>query len=150
MTDTIISFSGRWGFLSNFHHAHGLADRLWGYSTVEHFFQAMKTTDPKLRAEIKAAPTPGKAKRLGRKLDLRSDWEDIKDEVMLVGLRVKFAPDRATAVMLLDTGDRLLVEGNHWHDQYWGNCNCGERPKCFGPGKNMLGKLLMQVREELS
>ena len=86
------------------------------------------------------AQTPGQAKRLGRKCLLRKDWEEAKDHAMLSVLRAKFANPELKE-KLIATGDVELVEGNHWNDTYWGVCN--------GIGKNMLGKLLMQVREEI-
>ena len=111
------------------------------YPTNEHFFQAMKTLDINQRRAIANASTPGLAKKMGRSVSLRPDWEDIKDDVMLEGLYRKFTNDEL-AEWLLDTGDEELVEGNWWGDRYWGVCN--------GIGQNKLGKLLMKVREELA
>ena len=116
------------------------------YTTNEHFFQAMKSLNPKERQAIVLAPTPGKAKYLGRKVSLRKDWEDIKEEVMLTGLRHKFSNPELRK-KLLATGNEELIEGTTWHDNYWGICDC---EACGGQGKNRLGKLLMQVREELA
>ena len=101
----------------------------------------MKTLDINKRRAIANASTPGLAKKMGRSVSLRPDWEDIKDDVMLEGLYRKFTNDEL-AEWLLDTGDEELVEGNWWGDRYWGVCN--------GIGQNKLGKLLMKVREELA
>ena len=101
----------------------------------------MKTLDINERRAIANASTPGLAKKMGRSVSLRPDWEDIKDDVMLEGLYRKFTNDEL-ADWLLDTGDEELVEGNWWGDRYWGVCN--------GIGQNKLGKLLMKVREELA
>lgn len=118
-------------FLSNFYE-HG-----W---TVEHHYQAAKAVKPEDAARILTAPTPGAAKKLGRRVLMRSAWESEKVIVMLVLLRMKFAiPELRDK--LLATGDATLIEGNHWGDIYWGVCN--------GHGQNMLGILLMQVREEI-
>jgi ribA/ribD-fused uncharacterized protein len=136
----IDNFEGRYAFLSNFYPSPMEIDGII-YPTNEHFFQAMKVLTPKERKVIAAAETPGLAKRLGRQVNLRWDWESVKDEVMLIGLRYKFS-DPELAEKLLDTGDEELIEGNWWGDTYWGVCN--------GVGKNKLGKLLMQVREELA
>jgi len=141
----ITRFSGNYRFLSNFHAVDPTV--LWGYPTIENFFQAMKTTNVDRRQPFKDC-TPGQAKRLGRRLTLRADWEDLKDEVMLAGLRAKFSLPHFQK-LLLDTGDEILVEGNVWHDNYWGDCVCTDQPNCQADGKNMLGKLLMQVREEI-
>lgn len=141
----IKNFEGEYAFLSNFYFSPMIIDNVV-YTTNEHFFQAMKSLNPKERQAITLAPTPGKAKRLGRKVSLRKDWEDIKEEVMLIGLRHKFSnPDLRSK--LLATGSEELIEGTTWHDNYWGICNC---EACGGQGKNRLGKLLMQVREELA
>ena len=83
-------FDEEYAFLSNFFDSPISDGELW-YPTVEHYFQAMKTTDFELRKEIADAPTPGKAKRLGRRVELREDWEDIKDDVMYEALQKKFS-----------------------------------------------------------
>lgn len=136
-------FDGKWAFLSNFYwneiEHEGIV-----YPTNEHFFQAMKTLDNDERRQIANCLTPGQAKRMGRRVALRSDWESVKEDVMLLGLCLKFA-DEQLADWLLETGDEELVEGTTWHDNEWGNCSC---PKCIDiEGKNKLGKLLMRVRD---
>lgn len=92
------------------------------------------------------ALTLGQAKRLGRRVTLRSDWDDIRQSVMLHLLRQKFSCPKL-AKKLLATGIQDIIEGNYWHDQYWGECTCPKH--IFVPGKNVLGKLLMRVRSEL-
>ena len=140
----IKNFEGEYAFLSNFYFSPMIIDNVV-YTTNEHYFQAMKSLNPKERQAIVLAPTPGKAKHLGRKVSLRKDWEDIKEEVMLTGLRHKFSNPELRK-KLLATGNEELIEGTTWHDNYWGICDC---ETCGGQGKNRLGKLLMQVREEL-
>ena len=136
-------FDGHWAFLSNFYWNEIEFEGI-KYPTNEHFFQAMKTLDIDERRAIANCLTPGRAKRMGRRVALRSDWEDIKENVMLEGLCLKFA-DEQLADWLLETGDAELIEGTTWHDNEWGNCSC---PKCKDiPGKNKLGKLLMIVRD---
>lgn len=144
----IDQFVGEYRFLSNFAEvSHGV----YGYRTNEHFFQAMKTTDLVRRDQIKRCMTPGQAKRMGRHVILREDWEAIKDEVMITGLRAKFKPGTMLAASLVTTHPAELVEGNHWHDNYWGNCDCGTAYQCRKdkPGRNKLGIMLMIVRNEL-
>ena len=141
----IKNFEGEYAFLSNFYFSPMIIDNVV-YTTNEHYFQAMKSLNPKERQAIVLAPTPGKAKHLGRKVSLRKDWEDIKEEVMLTGLRHKFSNPELRK-KLLGTGNEELIEGTTWHDNYWGICDC---ETCGGQGKNRLGKLLMQVREELA
>ena len=139
----ISEFDKEWAFLSNFYWSEIEFEGIT-YPTNEHFFQAMKTLDVNERRAIANCRTPGQAKRMGRRIALRPDWEDIKESVMLEGLCLKFA-DEQLADWLLETGDEELVEGTTWHDNEWGNCSC---PKCAHiEGKNKLGRLLMQVRD---
>jgi len=111
------------------------------YPSSEHAFQAAKSLDKSVREQIKGCSTPGKAKRMGARVELRSDWETIKDDVMLDVLRDKFK-DNDLRERLIATGTKELIEGNTWGDKYWG--------MVAGEGKNMLGKLLMQVRSEIN
>lgn len=135
----IDSFNGRYKCLSNFHPSKVKLDGV-DYPSVEHAYQAAKALDPAERRFVKDMETPGKAKRAGRKVRLRPDWEQIKISVMENLLRQKFRqPDFKRA--LLKTGDAELVEGNTWGDRFWG--------VCAGVGHNHLGKLLMKIREEL-
>ena len=138
-------FDGEFAFLSNFYES-PISDGEITYPTVEHYFQAMKTPSMEEAVEIAAAPTPGRAKRLGRKCQLRSDWEEIKIPVMRSALRKKFS-DPELKAKLLATGDQHLEESNTWHDNFWGVCHC---EKCQDTmAYNHLGKLLMELRKEL-
>lgn len=137
----ISSFTKEYAFLSNF-----FPSPVFGFPTVEHYYQAAKSMDPEHHRAILATPHPGRAKRLGRKVDLRNDWEEVKFKVMERGLKEKFRIEELREA-LLATGDAELLEGNAWHDNEFGNCWC---PKCKDiPGRNMLGRLLMRIREEL-
>jgi ribA/ribD-fused uncharacterized protein len=92
--------------------------------------------------------TPGEAKRMGkgRTIHRASYWDDVKTVVMLELLRQKFSRS-ALRERLLRTGDAQLVEGNNWHDTFWGVCICD---KCIEHGgENWLGKLLMRVRRDV-
>jgi N-glycosidase YbiA len=135
----IDKFEGEYAFLSNFYpctiYILGI-----DYPTLEHAFQSHKTFNPLSKAAIRKAETPGKAKRLGGKVVLKENWESIKQPLMYILLRQKFSIPELKE-KLLTTGDTELIEGNNWNDTYWGMCN--------GIGENHLGKLLMQVREEL-
>ena len=147
----IDKFSGTYEFLSNFHLCDISFEGLT-YGSVEAAFQAakIKMDTPSMTNELREPfvyMTPSKAKRAGRRCTLRPDWEEVKDGVMLDILRYKFTQHPDLAAKLLATGDAELIEGTTWHDNYWGNCTC---EKCIGKsGKNQLGKLLMQVREEI-
>ena len=140
----IDKFDGQYAFLSNFYESPS-TDGTSIFPTVEHYFQAAKTDTMQDYLAIARAKTPGESKRLGRRVHLRSDWEQVKDQVMLDALRKKFAIPELRE-KLLATGDANLIEGTLWHDQYWGVCNCD---RCKGKGINILGKLLIQVREEI-
>lgn len=141
----ISDFRGRYVFLSNFFDAKVSYEGLI-YQNAESAFQAAKALDAEERKKFAALPA-NEAKRLGRRVKLRPDWEKVKDSVMLDILRAKFARESNLAKLLLDTGDAPLVEGNCWHDNYWGACRC---EKCFGKEHlNRLGTLLEKVRGEL-
>ena len=135
----IDKFTGKYRFLSNFYPARVTYGGVT-YSTVEHAYQASKTLDIPERVLISAMPTPGNAKREGRHVTLRPDWENVKLVIMEELLQQKFAiPELRKA--LLDTGNSILIEGNNWGDSFWGTYH--------GIGANHLGKLLMKIREEL-
>ncbi|HEU4387448.1 MAG TPA: NADAR family protein [Blastocatellia bacterium] len=144
MTGAIDRFEGDFSFLSNFYCSSVLFEEI-SYSTVEHAFQAAKTLDRSEREKIAAAKTPGVAKRLGRRVKLREDWEQTKVRIMSDLLALKFSDPRLREA-LAATGQAILVEGNTWHDNFWGSCRCD---RCGGKGRNTLGYLLMQLREEL-
>lgn len=142
----ITEFDGKYAFLSNFYHAPFTYDGII-YPTNEHFFQAMKTLDQEKRKQIAEAKTPGVAKRMGRQVQLREDWEEVKYTAMRVGVERKFDAHPGLAEKLIATGDAILIEGNSWHDNTWGSCFC---PKCAAiAGKNWLGEILMERRKEL-
>ena len=136
----IAEFQGDYRFLSNFYPATVEFEGIT-YPTVEHAYQSAKTLDLNDRKRIAALPTPSDAKREGRKLKLREDWERVKFDVMERCVRYKFTHDAELRAKLLATGDAILEEGNNWGDQVWGVVN--------GVGENRLGKILMKVREEL-
>lgn len=141
----INQFDDKYFFLSNFSKSRLVYDGI-SYPTVEHAFQAAKTLDIAERKRIAMLPTPGEAKRAGRRVFLRSDWEDVKDGIMYEILKEKFK-DPVLKQKLIDTGNEYLEEGTTWHDNYWGNCYC---TKCKNiEGKNVLGKTLMKIRDEI-
>lgn len=137
-------FEREYAFLSNFYPSPIKYEGI-KYPTVEAAFQAAKTSDLHMKMAIATADNPGKAKRMGRKVVLREDWEEIKDKVMEDCLRLKFS-DPVLREKLLATGDEELEEGNWWHDNYWGSCYCS---RCGDVGKNKLGYLLMKIRKEI-
>lgn len=144
----IHGFDNKYSFLSNFYACQVEYEGIT-YPTSEHAFQAAKSLDPNIRKWIATASTPGQAKRRGRSIELRSDWEEIKDQVMFDIVREKFKNEdmRARLLMTIGEGYDGFCEDNYWHDNYWGNCNC-ERCKNI-EGKNMLGKILMDVANKI-
>ena len=137
--ERIDRFRGDFAFLSNFHR-HPFEWRRHRFTTAEHAFQSAKPRDESERARIRQAASPAEAKRLGRRADLRCEWERIRDDVMHAVLQAKFAvPELRDA--LLATGDAELVEGNTWGDVYWGVCG--------GCGRNQLGRTLMRIRDDI-
>ncbi|MGH7178930.1 MAG: NADAR family protein [Tepidisphaeraceae bacterium] len=133
-------FSGKYRFLSNFWPATVVFEGMT-YPTVEHAYQAAKTSDREERKRIAAMATPEEAKRFGRGVEPSDDWGTRKFVVMEYCVRYKFTNHPDLAEQLLATGDAELEEGNTWGDKVWG--------VYLGQGENRLGKLLMKVRSEL-
>jgi len=142
----IDQFRGEYAFLSNFYSSPLTVEDVT-YPTVEHAFQAAKCYDSDQMAVIASAATPKSAKALGRMVGLREDWEDVKVAVMANLLELKFTTYPHLARQLRHTGEAELIEGNWWHDQFWGNCQCQHHR--LVPGHNQLGTLLMARRELL-
>lgn len=136
----ITAFNGQYRFLSNFYPSEVTLDGNT-YRTVEHAYQASKTLNPKQREKIANAPTPGKAKYLGRSVQMRNDFNNLKIKIMSDLIAQKFRPGTQLAEKLKATGNTKLVEYNHWGDTFWGICH--------GQGENHLGKILTQTRTEL-
>lgn len=145
----INGFTGRYTFLSNFY-IYPIVWRDRVLMSAEHAYQSEKTTDPIEREMIYQAANPAHAKRLGGKKHLKHlvpEWDSIKQGIMLQVLRTKFQGELSKQLLetnveeLIETNVEELIETNWWNDTYWGVCN--------GFGKNVLGTLLMQVRDEL-
>jgi len=142
MNTKIEQFNDEFRFLSNFWPSPFTHEGIF-YETVEHFYQAQKTLDLTIRKRVAKSESAGLAKKAGRELEIRQDWESVKDKVMWTGLANKFVPGSNLAEMLLATEDAYLQEGNHWGDVYWGV------DTKTGKGKNKLGKMLMKMRKLL-
>jgi ribA/ribD-fused uncharacterized protein len=150
MTEPITAFRGRWTKLGNysscvvFYEGHA-------YPSTEHAYQAAKFLPdfPEIAAEVRHAATAGASKHRANasKPLWREDWHQIKPAVMVSLLREKFSQEPERSI-LLSTGSADLIEGNWWHDNFWGDCRCG-RESCAATGENMLGKSLVLVRDEL-
>lgn len=141
----INSFNGGFKFLSNFSSYSFVDIKGVEWKTSEHFYQAAKTDNFNHKTLIAETDTPGKAKRLGKKVELIKDWNRKKISVMYRALKMKFGQNLDIRKKLISTFEYKLIEGNYWHDNYWGNCFCD---KCKNTeGLNYLGKLLMIVRD---
>lgn len=134
-------FDGEYSFLSNFANAPVLYDGIV-YLNSEAAFQAQKTIDKSMRKEF-SLYNPSEAKKAGRRVNLRPDWEQVKEQIMYEIVRAKFTQNEDLRQKLIDTGDAYLEEGTWWNDRVWGI------DLKTGIGENKLGKILMRVREEL-
>lgn len=134
----INSFKGDNFFLSNFFSAPVTYEGLT-YRNNEAAFQAAKTF---VNREEFTMLDPSSAKKLSRQIELRKDWEQVKDDVMYNICLAKFTQNPSLREKLIATGDEELIEGNTWGDKIWGVVN--------GVGENRLGRILMRVREELT
>lgn len=140
MQPVVKGFGGEFHFLSNFYPCEVEYQGLV-YPSSEHAYQAAKVLCIEEKKEVAKLKTAAEAKKIGKTLDVRFDWPEIKLEVMLEIVRNKFNQNERLAEMLLATEDLILEETNWWGDTFWGVCR--------GRGKNHLGKILMQVREEI-
>lgn len=141
-TDTgIYGFFGKYRPLSNFDITPFTHDGLV-YKSAEHAFHCAKTLDKDWFTLIFNAATPSEAKKLGRQCPLRSDWNDVRFDIMRSITFSKFVNSPALRKLLLSTEDKYLEETNDWGDSFWGfDLQKG--------GKNYLGHILMSVRNEL-
>lgn len=137
--DHIAGFRGEAFFLSNYSPAEVVLDGVV-YPTTENAFQAAKTLDKTAREAFQTC-SPAKSKELGRIVQLRSDWADIRIELMEYLLLQKFSNPILSA-KLLATGNAYLEERNYWGDKTWGT-------DLHGFGDNLLGKMIMKIRDNL-
>lgn len=139
--EPIEQFTGEFAVLSNFYPCEVALGGV-AYLSVEHAFHAAKTDDRGERDRIRRAPTPGQAKRRGRRVSLRPGWESERVQVMRTLVLQKFTRHPELGERLLETRGRELVEGNDWGDRFWGVSG--------GEGHNRLGHIRMEVRAYLA
>ena len=147
LSKRIKQFQGEYRWLSNFWNKNvNIVHDGITYTSNENFYQAMKTKDIDKRIQI-SKMTEAEAKAEGKWIEkshmFRENWTDVKEKVMLFGLRQKFS-NPIMKQKLIDTEDLIIEEGNTWSDVEWGIC------LKTGEGQNKLGKLLMKVRSELN
>ena len=135
----IDNFKGEYFFLSNFYPTKIKYNGIQ-YLNNEAAFQAQKCTTMEDRIKFSYL-NPSDAKKLGRRIILRNDWESVKISIMREIVFEKFKQNPHLTEKLLDTGNIYLEEGNNWGDRIWGTVN--------GVGRNELGKILMEVREKI-
>ena len=146
--DKVISgFFGEYRFLSNFYPCTIISFSSYNpfsvpYKSVEHYYQAFKATTVKDHMAVVASSSPYKAKEIGRRIKIRDDWDENKDQIMKYALESKFR-DEHLRKMLISTHNNLLIEMNTWGDTYWGV------DKKTGIGLNKLGNMLMELRNEI-
>jgi ribA/ribD-fused uncharacterized protein len=143
MMNTIPMFKGEYQFLSNFYPAEFVWDGIVWLNS-EAAYQAAKSADRSVRLTFSAMANPSAAKRAGKVIERRPNWENIKYDIMHQIVFAKFNQNPDLRDKLIATGDAPLEEGNTWKDTTWGIC-----PPGSGCGKNWLGKILMSVRDEL-
>lgn len=151
----ISRFQGNYRFLSNFYEY-----PVWVtvmdeplFPSGEHAFQALKATNLADVQRVLRSGSPGEAKKAGRSIAIRPDWEAVKRQCMLRVALAKFS-DPALRDRLAATGNEVLVEGNTWGDRYWGAMQGGAPPMWhWGAGwygQNWLGRILMMVRDVIA
>jgi len=142
--DKIILFKGEYHFLSNFYAARFEWDGIvWPHS--EAAYQAAKTLDREVREAFATLTNPVAAKRAGKRVFMRKDWNEVKAEIMYDIVYSKFDQNPNLKRKLLQTGNKILEEGNTWGDRTWGIC-----PPGSGQGQNLLGRILMSIRDEFA
>lgn len=139
MTNAIRRFQDEHFYLSNFYPCPVKYEGIT-YQNNEAAFQAAKCQNLSERVKF-AELNASEAKKLGRQISLRKDWEMIKVNIMRQIVHAKFLQHPDLAEKLIQTGDAYLEEGNTWGDRVWGTVN--------GSGANLLGKILMEEREIL-
>lgn len=137
----IKEFKNQYFFLSNFYECPIYYNKLV-FCNAEAAFQAQKAIDEKEQYKF-INLNASQARKLGKTIVLRKDWEEVKDNIMYEIVKRKFTVNKELQQKLIDTKDEELVEGNWWHDTYWG------MDLKTGIGKNKLGKILMKVRGEV-
>jgi len=138
-TDSMVKgFFGDYRWLSNYHVCPVIYEGI-EYQSSEAAYQSAKCDDPYIKSQFKDL-TPLESKSLSKRIPLRKGWDTIKKQIMYDVLVSKFTLTPELKELLLATAPKYLEETNYWGDTYWGVCE--------GKGKNMLGELLMKIRNE--
>lgn len=142
MEGKIVKFSGDYEFLSNFYNSE-IEYKGIVYKNSESAYQAQKL-DPKYIDEYIqdfVNINANIAKKLGREIPQRDDWEEVRLNIMYEITLAKYTQSEELRQLLISTGNKVIIEGNYWEDTFWGVCN--------DIGENNLGKIIMRVRGEI-
>ena len=137
----IRKFSGKYDFLDNSYHFPFEYEGVW-YDNAEAAFQSTRLEHRKLFSHLSGIL----ARKFGHRFSGDKDWERDKDRIMFSVLLKKFS-NPSLKKKLLDTDNALLVYGNTYHENYWGQCKCESCSTIVG--KNKLGKMLIKIRHIL-
>lgn len=139
-------FKGKYEFLSNFYDPCPVEYKGLTYRNSEAAYQAQKCLYDDMK-ELFVKMTPDEAKKFGKHVTIIPGWDDMRAEIMREIVHAKFSQHPELAKKLLDTGDHELIEGNYWHDNFFGMCEC---PECRDQvAENWLGLILMDERDRL-
>jgi len=137
----IKEFKNEYRWLSNFARCGVELDGQM-YKSVEHAYQSAKSDDPEWKEFCTVEINPAEVRKQSRNIQIRKDWDNIKEDIMLKCLKEKYDQEPYKQ-LLLDTKNEQIQEGNWWGDKYWGvDLKTGE-------GQNRLGKMIMQIRQEI-
>ncbi len=137
----IQEFQNEYRWLSNFWLV-SIAYKGRVYPSVEHAYMSQKNLSEVWQEFCVSEPDPRKVKKMSMEICLRPDWEEVKMDIMKELTFIKYQ-NQELREKLLATEDEYIQEGNDWGDTFWGvDINTGE-------GKNMLGKIIMEVRDDL-
>jgi len=142
----INTFRGKYNWLSNFYQCDIIYEgKHWKSS--EHIYQAMKCVHEEDKEKIRKCSLR-EIKSEVLKYEQVDNWHDsLKDEIMEMALYLKFSQNPYLVKKLIDTGEDEIIEGNYWHDNYWGDCQCDNCHSILG--LNKLGIMLMNIRKEI-
>jgi ribA/ribD-fused uncharacterized protein len=140
---SIEGFFNEYRYLSNFHEKE-FTYKGRTFPTSEHAYQAYKATNLQDFEWVRNSSTPREARKRGQKIKSKSDFDEIKYDLMMDILIEKFK-DEELKQKLLNTGDAYLEETNYWHDNFWGVCTCDDCQHYTA--QNNLGKILMEIRK---
>lgn len=143
--DAITDFHGEHYWLDNMFLSPIRWDSTLTFEAVEYGFVYFKVPRT-LREDVLRCPTPYDAKAFGRSVPMRPDWDEIKFGIMYELVKKKFDQNDDLVDKLFDTNLRMLIEGNTWDDNIWGDCVCSDCRDI--PGENWLGKILMSIRAQ--